>query len=198
VKLRGFRIELGEIEAALASHPQVREAVVLCREDEPGQKRLVAYLTPGAENLKAPPSVSVVREYLQRTLPEYMIPAAFVTLQALPLTPNGKIDRRALPAPDFTPTEHACEPPLTPVEEAIATIWCVVLRVKRVGKHDNFFEHGGDSLLAAQLLGRVRATFEVLVSLAAFIRDPTVAGMAELLRQRAAKAVPPNARKGVP
>jgi amino acid adenylation domain-containing protein len=195
VKIRGFRIELGEVEAALTQYPAVGQCAVLAREDRPGDKRLVAYLVarPGAEL-----SAAALRAALHQRLPAYMVPSAFVTLPALPLTPNGKIDRRALPAPDFPPTECACEPPQTPVEEAIAAVWCVVLPLKRVGRHDNFFEHGGDSLLAAELLIRLQAAFEVVMSLAAFIRNPTVAGIAELVRQRAAQAGPLNARNDLP
>src|SRR6185437_607475 len=154
VKIRGFRIELGEIEARLMSHPDVREAVVLAREDVAGDKRLVSYYTAldgveiGAEEL---------RNYLSGLLPDYMVPAAYVRLGALPLTPNGKLDRKGLPAPDeeaYGRREY--EAPVGPVETALAQIWCEVLGVERVGRHDNFFELGGHSLLAVRVLERMR------------------------------------------
>ncbi|APR84357.1 Malonyl CoA-acyl carrier protein transacylase [Minicystis rosea] len=154
VKIRGLRIELGEVEAALLAHPAIREAAVLAREDEPGRKRLVAYLVgdsvPGAAELRA---------FLQSTLPEHMIPAAFVTLSAMPLTANGKLDRRALPAPETTvldETGSADAAPTSPTEEMLSQIWAGVLRLPRVGTHDNFFEIGGDSILGIQIVARAR------------------------------------------
>jgi amino acid adenylation domain-containing protein/non-ribosomal peptide synthase protein (TIGR01720 family) len=152
VKLRGFRIELGEIEAALLSQPEVREAVVVAREDRAGQKRLVAYLAGSA-------AVAELRAALKAQLPEYMVPSAFVVLPALPLTQSGKIDRRALPAPeDGAPAEAsaAYAAPTTPAEEALSRIWAAVLRLPRVGVHDNFFEVGGDSILGIQIVARAQ------------------------------------------
>jgi non-ribosomal peptide synthase protein (TIGR01720 family) len=153
VKIRGFRIELGEIEAALAAHPAIGEAAVLAREDTPGEKRLVAYLVakPGGA-----PTISELREYLKQRLPEYMTPAAFVTLDALPLTENGKLDRRALPAPDAArpELEEAYAAPRNAREETLAEIWAGALGLERVGIHDNFFELGGDSILSIQIIAR--------------------------------------------
>ncbi|WP_434635109.1 amino acid adenylation domain-containing protein [Chromobacterium sp. CV08] len=154
VKLRGFRIELGEIEARLAACAGVREAAVLAREDAPGDKRLVAYLTARPD---AAPDAAALRTELAKDLAEYMIPSAFVVLDAFPLTPNGKLDRKALPAPDgaqLTSREYAA--PQGEAEEALANIWSALLNVERVGRHDNFFELGGHSLLAVQLVERMR------------------------------------------
>jgi amino acid adenylation domain-containing protein/thioester reductase-like protein/non-ribosomal peptide synthase protein (TIGR01720 family) len=194
VKLRGFRIELGEIEAALAQHAAVAEAVVVAREDLPNDKRLVAYLVA---NQESGPPMSDLRHFLQAKLPAYMIPAAFVLLEALPLTPNGKVDRRALPAPD--PARPELEgtfiAPRTPTEEVVAGLWAEVLGLERVGVHDNFFELGGHSLLATQLLARLRATFAVELPLRRLFEAPTVATVAaslEAARQSApARPAPP-------
>ncbi len=152
VKIRGFRIELGEIEAVLSQHPDVRENVVLAREDHPGDKRIVAYVVPNQE----PPTTSELRRFLKQELPEYMVPSAFVMLDALPLTPNGKIDRRALPIPDqIRPElESGFVTPQTLEEKLLANIWAEVLGLKQVGIHDNFFELGGDSILSIQVVAR--------------------------------------------
>jgi len=152
VKLRGFRIELGEIEARLSSHPAIREAAVLVREDEPGNKRLVGYYTSDEE--VAPESL---RTHLAETLPDYMIPAAYVALEVLPLTPNGKLDRKALPRPsDDAFGRSVYEEPVGPVETAIARIWSEVLGIEKIGRNDNFFDLGGHSLLAVRMLERMR------------------------------------------
>jgi hypothetical protein len=172
VKVRGFRIELGEIEATLSGHPAIRETVVLAREDAPGDTRLVAYLVAKGEA----PSVSELKEFLARQLPHHMVPSAFVVLQALPLTPNGKVDRRALPAPEYTVTVYVA--PRTPTEEILAGLWSDVLKVERVGVHDNFFEIGGHSLLATQLVSRVRRDLSVELPLRNLFASPTVAGLA--------------------
>jgi amino acid adenylation domain-containing protein len=155
VKVRGFRIELGEIEAALCRHPQVREAVVLARGDLGGNKSLVAYLVPHPDQR---PTVSDCIRHLKETLPDYMVPAAFVVLDALPLTTNGKVDRRALPAPDGARPELdvAYVAPSSPTEEMLAAIWSEVLGVEKVGVHDNFFSLGGDSILSIQVLDQAR------------------------------------------
>jgi len=180
VKLRGFRIELGEIEATLTQHPQVRQTLVMDREDVLGDKRLVAYVVSGQEQ---PPSVSEVRHFLKQKLPDYMVPAAFVLLDVLPLTPNGKIDRRALPAPDTTRPfeEGAYVAPQSPVEEMVAGIWADVLAVKEVSIHDNFFDLGGHSLLVTQLISRLRDTFNVEFPLRGLFESPTVASLSERL-----------------
>jgi len=155
VKIRGFRIELGEIEAALTAHPDLRDAVVLAREETPGQsvKRLVAYVV--AEREPAP-TTAELRSYLKERLPDYMVPAIFMTLDALPLTPNGKLDRKALPIPDQARPEAAGEVvlPRSDRERILAEIWSHVLHVERIGVHDNFFELGGDSILSIQIVSR--------------------------------------------
>ncbi|RKH36324.1 non-ribosomal peptide synthetase, partial [Corallococcus llansteffanensis] len=144
VKLRGFRLELGEIEAALARQPGVREVAVLVREDVPGDKRLVAYLVLAPDS----PSVSELRRALQQQLPGYMVPAHLLPLDALPLTPNGKLDRRALPAPDARPSlDTGFVAPQSALEQQLASAWQSVLRLDKVGVHDNFFDLGGNSLL---------------------------------------------------
>ncbi|HET7863116.1 MAG TPA: phosphopantetheine-binding protein, partial [Burkholderiaceae bacterium] len=176
VKIRGFRIELGEIEAALLACPGVREAVVLAREDEPGNKRLVAYLT-GTEL-----QPEALRAALARSLPEHMVPAAYVRLEALPLTANGKLDRKALPAPAGSAFGAApFEPPQGPVETTLATLWCELLGQPQVGREDDFFELGGHSLLAVQLSVRVRASFDVRLDLRALFEHSTLAGMASVI-----------------
>ena len=152
VKIRGFRIELGEIETQLAQHAGVREAVVLAREreDEPGDKRLAAYYT--AADPADAPDAEALRRHLSARLPEHMVPAAYVLIEALPLTPNGKLDRKALPAPDAQAlVSRAYEAPRGEVETALAGIWAEVLRLERVGRNDNFFELGGHSLLAVKI-----------------------------------------------
>ncbi|WP_413787155.1 amino acid adenylation domain-containing protein [Pseudomonas sp. B21-053] len=153
VKIRGFRIELGEIEAKLANHPEVKETVVLAREDVPGEKRLVAYYTTPGGALE----VEILRSHLQSRLPTYMVPAAYVHLEALPLTANGKLDRKALPAPDLASLiTRGYEAPIGDTEITLAQLWAEVLNVERVGRHDHFFELGGHSLLAVSLMERMR------------------------------------------
>jgi amino acid adenylation domain-containing protein len=175
VKVRGYRIELGEIEAALRGDAGIRDCVVVAREDAPGDKRLVAYLVGEGE---ATTDTNELRARLQRSLPEYMVPSAFVTLDALPLTPNGKVDRRALPAPEGRPEVTAFVAPRTPIEEAVAAIWCELLRLDRVGVHDNFFELGGHSLLATRVIARLREVLEVELPLRALFQRPTIAELA--------------------
>jgi amino acid adenylation domain-containing protein/thioester reductase-like protein len=153
IKIRGYRIEPGEIEARLARHSQVRDVVVVAREDVPGDKRLVAYLT---RSDRTDPSVDDLRAHLKGELPEYMVPSAFVTLKSLPLTPSGKLDRRALPAPEAGAfANRPYEPPRGEVEEAIAKIWQELLHLDRVGRHDSFFELGGHSLLVIKALFKI-------------------------------------------
>jgi amino acid adenylation domain-containing protein/non-ribosomal peptide synthase protein (TIGR01720 family) len=152
VKIRGYRIEIGEVEAALALHPQVREAVVLARADG-GEQRLVAYLVPDGETT---PTADDVRQFLLAKLPPYMVPSAFVILESLPLTRHGKVDRKALPAPDQSNLAHAASyvAPQNEIEQTLAGIWAEVLRLERVGVHDNFFSLGGDSILSIQVIAR--------------------------------------------
>ncbi|MCL5958373.1 MAG: amino acid adenylation domain-containing protein, partial [Chloroflexi bacterium] len=188
VKIRGFRVELGEIEAALTQHPGVEDGVVLAREDNVGDKRLVAYLVPqngaaGKDSAveKAAPSVDELRSFLRDTLPDYMIPSVFVVLEALPLTPNGKIDRQALPAPDGARPEldHAFVAPRNPAEQALAGIWARLLGVDRVGVHDNFFALGGDSILSIQVVARAKQAGVHLMPRHIF-QHPTIAELAEV------------------
>jgi acyl-CoA synthetase (AMP-forming)/AMP-acid ligase II/acyl carrier protein len=173
VKVRGYRIELGEVEAQLARHPEVRDAVVLAREDVPGQKRLVGYVIP--RDPAAAPGVEALRAHLKTVLPEYMVPSAFVILESLPLTPNGKLDRRALPAPELGAyVSRQYEAPQGEVEEILAGIWQELLRVERVGRQDNFFELGGHSLLATQIVARIRLSFFIDVPIRVLFEFPTL------------------------
>jgi non-ribosomal peptide synthetase component E (peptide arylation enzyme) len=182
LKIRGFRVEPGEIEAALNAHPAVRETVVLAREDEPGKRRLVAYIVPAEGTV---PTVSELRSFLLTTLPDYMVPSAFMFLEVLPLTPNGKVNRKALPVPDQSRPELEREyvAPRTALEEAVADCWANVLSIERVGVYDDFFELGGHSLLATQVTGRLREVFPVELPLRALFEAPTVAGLAERMIQ---------------
>jgi amino acid adenylation domain-containing protein len=187
VKLRGFRIELGEIEAALGRHPAVHEAAALVREDRPGDPRLVAYVTT-AEGADAP-GAAELRAHLTAGLPAYMVPSAFVVLEALPRTPNGKIDRKALPAPvDASADSERYVEPRTPAEEMLAGIFADVLKVERVGADADFFALGGHSLLATQLATRARAAFGTELPLRVVFQQPTVAGLAAWLDGRRAGA----------
>ncbi len=182
VKVRGHRIELGEIESVLSTHPLVREAVVIAREDKPGDARLVAYFLPDGEV----PSSEALREHLSSKLPEPMVPGAYVALESWPLLPNGKLDRKALPAPGEFDNARSFIEPRTPVEERLAKVFSAVLRVERVGVHDDFFALGGHSLLATQIVSRVREELGVELSLRALFEAPTVASLAarvELLSQ---------------
>jgi natural product biosynthesis luciferase-like monooxygenase protein/amino acid adenylation domain-containing protein len=176
VKVRGFRIELEEIKSALMRHSAVRDAAVMAREDEPGDKRLVAYMVAGD---RTEITSRELRAYLQERLPEYMVPAAFVWLERLPLTANGKIDRRALPKPEQTGTEREYESPGSAVEEILAGIFADVLKVEQVGREESFFELGGHSLMATQVISRVNAVFELDLPLKTVFESPTVEGVAE-------------------
>ncbi|MEH2266221.1 amino acid adenylation domain-containing protein [Nostoc sp.] len=182
VKIRGFRIELGEIEALLSQHSDVQQAVVIAREDIPGDKRLVAYIVP---NQKLDLSVTTLKGFLQEKLPSYMVPAAFVILDSLPLTPNGKIDRQNLPACDRTrpDLEETFVAPRNPIEEKLAAIWAELLGLDLIGVNDNFFYLGGHSLIATQMLSRVREVFPVELSFGQIFENPTIASLAQLLTQ---------------
>ncbi|WP_339460442.1 non-ribosomal peptide synthetase [Nodularia spumigena] len=177
VKIRGFRIELAEIEAVLIQYPDIKQAVVMAREDEPGQKLLVAYLV-AQNNVLTPSSL---RNFLKSKLPDYMIPAAFVFLENLPLTPNGKINRRALPIPDHTQRNLEIDfvPPSTDTEKELATIWTEVLKLPQIGINDNFFELGGHSLLATQAISRLREVFALDFPLRYLFENPTIAELAQ-------------------
>jgi len=184
VKIRGFRVELGEIEARLAEYPGVREAVVIAREDTPGEKRLVAYYTiADSDDLpKGLPNAENLRLYVTARLPEYMAPAAYVHLPSLPLTVNGKLDRKALPIPrGDAHASRPYEPPVGEIETALAEIWTELLRVERIGRRDNFFALGGHSLLAVRMIARVRASFGTRIALFSFIQTPTIEYLANLL-----------------
>src|SRR5205809_2420695 len=160
VKLRGFRIELGEIESALQETGDVEQAVVVVREDVPGDRRLIAYVVP-----RRPLSSSDLRDSLKQRMPEYMVPSVFVLMEELPLTSNGKIDRKALPIPGKERNETSYVTPETPLEVSLAQIWSELLKVEKGGIHDNFFEIGGHSLLAIRLRTTIRKLFNHDLSL---------------------------------
>ncbi|HSN88710.1 MAG TPA: amino acid adenylation domain-containing protein, partial [Thermoanaerobaculia bacterium] len=179
VKIRGFRIELGEVESALARQPGVEAAVVLAREDVRGDNRLVAYVVASEGEI----STEELRRGLQRTLPEPMVPSAFVLLPELPLGPTGKVDRRALPAPERSRHESDPDfvPPRTPLEEEVAQVWRDVLGVDRIGVHDSFWALGGHSLLATRVLSRTEDLFRVDLPLQTLFASPTLGGFAALV-----------------
>ncbi|RKI65092.1 amino acid adenylation domain-containing protein, partial [Corallococcus sp. AB049A] len=191
VKVRGLRIELGEIEAALEQHPAVRRAVVVALGGvTASDTRLVAYWVGGTEVLET----EALRAFLAQRLPEYMVPRAFVPLEALPLTSSGKVDRKALPVPD---SGSAVAPeyvaPRTPTEERLASLWAELLRVERVGAHDDFFALGGHSLLATQLLSRIRAAWQVELPLRVVFKASTLAGLASALDEAQGQHAGPRA-----
>jgi amino acid adenylation domain-containing protein len=182
VKLRGFRIELGEIELVLKEHPMVQEAVVLDREDVPGDRRLVAYVIPRQEQET---TSSELRSFLKDKLPEYMLPSAFVRLDTLPLTPTGKVNRRVLPPPEGERTELRAPfvAPRNSTEKLLAEIWAEVLGLKKVGIHDNFFELGGHSLLATQVISQVPRVFKIELPLLSLFESPTVAELSDTIEK---------------
>src|SRR6185312_11949685 len=195
VKIRGFRIELGEIEARLAEHPEVREAVVLAREDTVGEKRLVAYYTASGigETEAASVGAEQLRAHLSAVVPDYMVPAAYVRMERLPLTPNGKLDRKALPAPEQEAyAVRGYEAPAGEIETKLAEVWAEVLHLEKVGRHDNFFDMGGHSLLAVTLIERMRRNgFKVDVR--SLFSTPTLAELAATVdASGSAIEVPPN------
>ena len=177
VKLRGFRIEPGEIEALLVAQPAVAQAAVIVREDRPGDRRLVAYLRPSDQHELL---VDGMREVLAEVLPDYMVPSAFVMVDALPLTPSGKLDRRALPAPDL-PVASPGRDPRTPREEKLCGLFAEILGVSKVSIDDSFFALGGHSLLATRLVSRIRSVLGVEMSVRTLFDTPTVAGIAEAM-----------------
>jgi amino acid adenylation domain-containing protein len=196
VQIRGYRIELGEIEAVLRGHPAVKESVALALENEPGEKRLVAYVVTdlgyqsldggwGSEGVNPIPTggdnslESELKSYIREKLPDYMTPTAIIELNRMPMTPNGKIDRRALPTPIPMRKLGEDEATRTPVEEIIAGIWAEVLKLDRVGVNENFFDLGGHSLMATQILSRIRNALGVEVNLRVMLETPTVTALAE-------------------
>ena len=195
IKIRGYRIEMGEIEARLTEHEAVREAVVLAREDTLGDKRLVAYYSSAESNGAGQDGIGAeeLRRHVAATLPEYMVPAAYVRLAELPLTPNGKLDRKALPAPAtdaYWVREY--EEPQSEAERVLAEIWAEVLKVERVGRQDNFFELGGHSLLVVRVIARLRQV-GLEVDVRALFATPTLAELAaEIGSQTTLVEVPAN------
>ncbi|MCP4397917.1 MAG: amino acid adenylation domain-containing protein [bacterium] len=183
VKIRGFRIELGEIESALTKHPTIRQAVALVREDLPGDKQLVAYLVPGVSQDVRSLSTEL-RTFLKKTLPEYMIPQAFVELEHLPLTANGKVNRLVLPAPSDSGIIRESEyvEPINDLERKLAGIWQDVLRIERIGRQENFFEFGGHSLKATVLMSRIHKDFGIKITLREIFDHPTVHDLAVRIR----------------
>ncbi|WP_327367119.1 non-ribosomal peptide synthetase [Streptomyces sp. NBC_01217] len=182
VKIRGYRVELGEVEGTLRSHPAIRQAAVLARGDVPGELQLVAYIVPGTP--AGPPPVSELRGWLSRTLPAYMVPAAFVTLAELPLTDNGKLDRARLPAPTADrPARKTAERPSTPHERQVADVWAEILHRDDIGLHDNFFDLGGNSLAAMRMVARIEQAGGRAIRPASVFQAPTVEQLAALLSE---------------
>jgi acyl carrier protein len=183
VKIRGQRLELGEVEAVLREHEAVRDCVVVARESGPDEKYLAAYVV---SNRKRSISTPGLRSFMRSRLPDYMVPSVFILLDALPMTPNGKVDRLALPAPESPENEkqdlsEGMAPPRTPVEKTIAGIWQKLMKLERVGIHDNFFDLGGHSLLAVRILARIESDLGVRLPLTSFFHAATVAQLAELV-----------------
>ncbi len=197
VKLRGFRIELGEVEYVLSNFPGVYQAAALLRQDKPEQQRLVGYVT-GQPSLKA--MLDQVRSYLVARLPHYMVPSVILWVDTMPLSATGKVNRRALPVPEETASQAAARvAPRNQIEESLTELWKAVLAVPEAGIHDNFFEQGGHSLMATQLVSRLREVFEVDVSLRAVFERPTIAALAEEVtrvrrEEQKASAIPPIVR----
>jgi hypothetical protein len=192
VKIRGFRIELGEITARLQEHPAVEEAVAIALEDAPGEKRLVAYYCPSALHA-FPDSKSLladIRSFLRERLPEYMVPAAYVRLESLPLTPNGKLDRRALPTPQGNAyAVRKYVPPQGDLETTLASIWAEMLKMEQVGRHDDFFALGGQSLLALRVLFRVNDCFQTELSVSTLLEYSVLMEFAQKLRSISGRPV---------
>ncbi|MBV9788343.1 MAG: amino acid adenylation domain-containing protein, partial [Chloroflexi bacterium] len=208
VKVRGYRIELGEIEAALRQYPEIRDAAVVVRNDQRGEARLVAYVVgenqePRTQNQEASELGSrflvlgsdALRAFLRERLPEYMLPSAFVVLEALPLTPTQKIDRQALPEPDLDQLSQRAEfvAPRTSTETTLAGIWAEVLHLEQIGIHDDFFNLGGHSLLATQVVARIRELFHLELPVRTLFEHPTIAGLAQHIEQAQWSAGAPGA-----
>ncbi|MBL1175482.1 amino acid adenylation domain-containing protein [Pantanalinema sp. GBBB05] len=188
VKIRGFRIELGEIETSLAQHPEVREAVVIDRESNTGEKYLVGYVVLHQQGVL---TTLELRQHLKQKLPAYMIPTIFVLLEALPLTANGKIDRNTLPSPDLTQFSSSVEfiAPRNPTEQELAAIWTDVLQLDTVSIMDHFFELGGHSLLGTQVISRIRDRFQVELPLRSLFNAPTIVELAQLVDEQRTQAI---------
>ncbi len=186
VKIRGFRIELGEIEAALQRLDAVRECVAVAREDEPGQKQLVAYIVP---KTGAMPDAESLRRHLKQSLPDYMVPSSFVLLEKFPLTSSGKINRKSLPLPSSgtAPSARNFVEPRSEREKALAAIWCEILKLPKVGIESNFFDIGGHSLLAIRVVSRIRDQFQVDLSPRIFFANATIAALAQIIDQEIAQ-----------
>ncbi|WP_143220747.1 condensation domain-containing protein, partial [Actinomadura sp. CNU-125] len=184
VKIRGFRIEPAEVEAVLSAHDGVEQAVVVAREDRPGVKRLAGYVVGG-------PDLDDLRAFAAARLPEYMVPAAFVPLDALPVTRNGKLDRAALPAPDLAGRGGGGRAPATPAEELLAALFTEVLGAERVGADDSFFDLGGDSLLAMRLIAGIRRVLDAEIGIRELFAAPTVEGLARLADEARGAGVRP-------
>jgi hypothetical protein len=182
VKIRGFRIELGEIESALQSLPEVQEAAVVAAGDG-DDKRLVAYVVPASE---ASPIPAQMRNALLQSLPEYMIPAVFVSIDKMPITGNGKLNRKALPAPDMAVerSNHEVARPETPTQVRLAALWEPLLKVNNVGIHESFFDLGGHSILAARLMAQIRSSFGVQLAFHNIFRAPTISRLAALIDEK--------------
>lgn len=179
VQIRGFRVELGEIETVLTEHPAVRETIIMVREYQDDDKRLIAYLVPNRDI-----AASELRNYLRKSLPDYMLPSDFVMLKAIPLTPNGKVDRRALPEPETFGVQEDYVPPRNSDEEKLVAVWTEVLGVKQVGVNDNFFDLGGHSLLAVRLVNKISKEQNISVPLSALFQSPTIGQLARFIRRQ--------------
>jgi acyl carrier protein len=175
VKICGMRIELGEINTSLTQHPAVQQAVTLALDDAKGEKRLVSYVIPSDSNK---PSAKDLDDHLRRRLADYMIPAAYMVLEALPLTPNGKIDYHALPEPIQMKSETAYAAPRNDVERQLVAIWTDLLQIGQIGIHDNFFQLGGQSLLATQVMARIQKVLGIELPLRIIFQSPTIADLA--------------------
>ena len=196
VKIRGFRIELGEIESLLSTHPSAKEVVVAAREDSPGHKQLVAYLTlkdkPGMTNGVLATFQADLRHYLERKLPDYMVPAFFEILDTFPLTPNGKVNRKALPAPKapLSITTRAYIAPRNAMESSLAAIWSEVLGRDKISIEDNILEIGGDSLLIFRIVARAKQS-NIPLSVRQFFQHKTIASLAAVLEEAPAQPAVP-------
>ncbi len=182
MKIRGFRIELGDIETVLANHPAIAQGIVQAFAETPSDKKLVAYLVTKPNTEK--PHLEALRSYLLEKLPDYMVPSAWVFLDAMPLTPNNKVDRRALKPPSQLASSTDYIAPSNVIEEALAEIWQELIKVEKIGIKDNFFELGGHSLIAAQVHARMKKVFSIDFSLRELFDFPTIEKTAQLLLER--------------